>query len=169
MLQTNRTIYKGGYLQFENLTYRGENLAGYAGERVVLRFEPRDITTILVYRKESERELFLAKAHAADLETEQLSLDEAKASSRKIREQGKTVSNRSILEEVHERDTFVAQKKSRKSRQKTEQAEVHSKRMPPKSTLTEEVEETVPVPVETRTERPRVLDYDQLREDYGWD
>lgn len=60
MKQTRRTIYKGGYFQFENLMYEGENLAGYAGENVVLRFNPRDITTVLVYRPEKDREVFLA-------------------------------------------------------------------------------------------------------------
>ncbi|MCL1471207.1 Mu transposase C-terminal domain-containing protein [Argonema antarcticum] len=32
MKQSRRTIQRGGYLQFENLMYRGEYLAGYAGE-----------------------------------------------------------------------------------------------------------------------------------------
>jgi putative transposase len=92
MKQTRRSIYRGGYLQFENLTYRGENLAGYAGETVALRYDPRDITTVLAYRTEGDREVFLACAYAQDLETEQLSIDEAKASSRKVREAGKAVS-----------------------------------------------------------------------------
>jgi putative transposase len=52
MKQTRRSIQRGGYLQFENLMYRGEYLAGYAGENVVLRYDPRDITTVLVYRQE---------------------------------------------------------------------------------------------------------------------
>lgn len=89
MKQTNRSIYRDGYIRFENLMYRGENLAGYAGERVVLRYDPRDITTILVYRWERDREVFLARAYAQDLETEQLSLEEVKASNKKIREKGK--------------------------------------------------------------------------------
>ena len=72
-------------------------MAGYGGESVVVRFDPRDITTILIYRREGENEVFLARAHAQDLETEELSLDEAKAMSRKIREKGKEVTNRSIL------------------------------------------------------------------------
>jgi putative transposase len=88
MKQTRRSIQRGGYLQFENLMYRGEYLAGYAGESVVLRYDPRDITTVLVYRQEGSKEVFLARAYAQDLETEQLSLDEAKASSRRIREAG---------------------------------------------------------------------------------
>jgi putative transposase len=83
--------------------YRGECLARYAGESVVLRYDPRDITTILVDRKEGSKEVFLARAYAQDLQTEQLSLDEAKASRRKVREAGKAVSNRSILAEVRDR------------------------------------------------------------------
>ncbi|MEA5504857.1 transposase family protein [Halotia wernerae UHCC 0503] len=113
MKQTRRQIQRGGYLQFENLMYRGELLAGYAGESVVLRYDPRDITTMLVYRIEGDKEVFIARAYAQDLETEELSLDEAKASSRKVREAGKAVSNRSILAEVRERETFPTQKKLR--------------------------------------------------------
>jgi putative transposase len=103
MKQSRRRIQRGGYLQFENLIYRGECLARYAGESVVLRYDPRDITTILVDRKEGSKEVFLARAYAQDLQTEQLSLDEAKASRRKVREAGKAVSNRSILAEVRDR------------------------------------------------------------------
>ncbi len=124
MKQTRRQIQRGGYLQFENLMYRGELLAGYAGESVVLRYDPRDITRILVYCIEGDKEVFIARAYAQDLETEELSLDEAKASSRKVREAGKAVSNRSILAEVRERETFQTQKKTKKERQKVEQAEV---------------------------------------------
>ncbi|MFM6207343.1 Mu transposase C-terminal domain-containing protein, partial [Planktothrix sp.] len=53
MKQTKRRIQRGGYLQFENLMYRGENLGGYAGENVILRYDPRDITMILVYHYEA--------------------------------------------------------------------------------------------------------------------
>lgn len=166
MKQTRRTIYRGGYLQFENLTYRGEYLAGYAGESVVLRYDPRDITTILVYRSEGGKEVFLARAYAQDLETEQLALDEAKASSRKIREAGKTVSNRSILAEVQERETFLTQKKTKKERQKEEQAEVRQVKQP--LPVEPEEIEVVSVQNEAEPEMPEVFDYDQMREDYGW-
>lgn len=166
MKQTRRTIYRNGYLQFENLTYRGEHLAGYAGESVVLRYEPRDITTILVYRSEKGKEVFLARAYAQNLETEELALDEAKASCKKIREAGKTVSNRSILAEVRERKTFLTQKKTKKERQKEEQAQVRKV----KQSLPVEPEEieVASVPNEAEPEMPEVFDYDQMREDYGW-
>ncbi|MEG5018119.1 MULTISPECIES: Mu transposase C-terminal domain-containing protein [unclassified Microcoleus] len=166
MKQTRRSIYRGGYLQFENLTYRGENLAGYAGESVVLRYDPRDITTVLVYRTEGNREVFLARAYAQDLETEQLSINEAKASSRKVREAGKAVTNRSILEEVRDRDTFVTQKKTKKERQKAEQGELRKAKQP--VSMEPEPEEVVSHNTEAEPEMPDVLDYEQMREDYGW-
>ncbi|WP_375477013.1 Mu transposase C-terminal domain-containing protein [uncultured Nostoc sp.] len=114
MKKTRRSIYKGGYVSFENITYKGEYLAGYAGEGVILRFDPRDISTVFVYRQDSGKEVLLSQAHAIDLETEQISLEEAKAASRKIRDTGKQISNKSILAEVRDRDTFIKQKKKSK-------------------------------------------------------
>ena len=167
MKQTRRTIYRNGYLQFENLTYLGENLAGYAGESVVLRYDPRDITKILVYRIERDKEVFLARAYAQDLQTEELSLDEAKASSRKVREAGKTISNRSILAEVRERDTFTTQKKTKKERQKLEQAELKQAKQPLPVEVSEEVEVTTNES-QAEAEMPEVFDYEQMQEDYGF-
>lgn len=95
MKAARRSVQRGGHLQFENLIYRGEYLAGYAGETVSLRFDPNDITTILVYRQEDNRDVFLARADAQGLETEQLSY-EAKASSGRLRAAGKALSNEAI-------------------------------------------------------------------------
>ncbi|MDM9584863.1 Mu transposase C-terminal domain-containing protein [Nostoc sp. GT001] len=166
MKQTRRQIQKGGYLQFENIMYRGELLAGYAGESIILRFDPRDITTILVYHQQGNREEFVARAFAQDLETEQLSLDEAKASSRKIREAGKTISNRSILAEVRERQTFVNQKLTKKERQKAEQIELKKAKQPSLDEV-EQLEVASPQAQE-ESEMPEVFDYEQMREDYGF-
>ena len=120
MKASRRRIQRGCCIQFENLLYRGEYLAGYAGETVSLRFNPSDITTVLIYRRKDKRETFLARAYAQGLETEQLSYEEAKASSRRIREAGKTLSNASILQESIEREALI-KNKSRKKRQKEEQ------------------------------------------------
>lgn len=166
MKQSKRIIQRGGYLQFGNFMYRGEYLAGYAGESVVLRYDPKDITRLLVYRNEGSKEVFLARAVAQDLEAEELSLDEAKASSLKLREAGKAVTNRSILEEVRDRDTFVTQKKTKKERQKAEQGEIRKAKQP--VSMEPEPEEVVSNNSEAEPEMPEVLDYEQMREDYGW-
>lgn len=169
MKQTRRTIYRSGYIQFENLTYKGENLAGYAGDNVVLRYDPRDITTVWVYRREGNKEEFLARAFAQDLETEQLSLDEAKASSLKVRKAGKEVSNRSILAEVRDRQVFTTQKKTKKERQKAEQAELIQAKQPlPVELEVEEEVETVSTSSQPEYQMPEVFDYEQMQEDYGF-
>lgn len=141
MKQTRRTIYRGGYLQFENWTYQNEELAAYPGETVVLRYDPRNITTVLVYRSEIERgsseympseqqlkwikETFLAPAYIQDLEGEQLSLEEAKEMSRSIRREGKAVNHQSMLDTTHDHYAFLDQKKkNRRDRQKEEQAAI---------------------------------------------
>ena len=127
----------------------------------------QDITAVFVYAIEKDREVFLARAYATDLETEQLSLEEAKASSRKLREAGKTLSNRSILEELRDRDTFLTQKKTKKERQKVEQAEVQGAKQSLPVELKEEIEATS-IPNQAEPEMPEVFDYEQMREDYGW-
>jgi putative transposase len=159
MKKTRRSIYKNGYLSFENILYRGESLAACAGESVILRYDPRDITTIWVYRMEKGKEVLLAAAHALDLETEQLSLEEAQAASRQLRMVGKEISNQSIVAEIHDRDAFIkSKKKSQKQRKQDEQLQVHPL---PQPSETEEVSTEPVMPV-----RPRVFNYDQLRRDY---
>lgn len=122
--------------------FRGEYLAGYGGEVVSLRFDPNDITTVWVYRQEDGREAFLTRAYAQGLETEQLSYEEAKVSSKRLRAAGKTLSNDSILQEALERDALV-KKKSRKERQKEEQKLAKPQSQPALETESAEVEETI--------------------------
>lgn len=172
MKATRRSVQRGGYLQFENLMYRGEYLAGYAGETVSLRFDPTDITTILVYRQEDKKEVFLTRAYAQGLETEQLTLEEAKASSRRIRQAGKSLSNEAILQEALERDAVVAKKKSRKDRQKEEQKLVRSQPEKPveqaiiQTPEPESVEMEPELEIDLGTEAFAPIDLDELRG--GW-
>lgn len=170
MKQTKRRVQRGGYFQFENLMYRGENLAGYAGENVILRFEPIDITTVFVYQQESNQELFLTRAYALDLETEQMSLDEAKASSKRVREAGKTVSNRSILSEIHDRQIFPKVKKTKKERYKEEQKTISLTPIETTKLETEEVEDEDLTSSfsKSKTQQVQVFDYEQLQEDYDF-
>jgi len=173
MKAARRTVQRGGHLQFENLIYRGEYLAGYAGETVSLRFDPNDITTILVYQQEDKREVFLARAYAQGLETESLSFEEAKASSKRLRAAGKTLSNEALLQEAVERDA-LANKKNRKQRQKEEQklirspSDLSSKQTAPEP-LKHQASET-PFEPEVETTRSvaafEPIDFDALREDW---
>jgi putative transposase len=163
MKQARRTIQRGGHLQFENITYKGEYLAAYAGQTMSFRYDPSNITTILVYRQENGKEIFLTRAHAQGIETEQISLSEAKESTRRIREQGKVLTNDSIAQEVIEREASVG-KQTRKQRQKAEQAHKQSK-LTEITPITELVNNDEIFEI---AEDIEVLDYDSIRGDYEY-
>jgi putative transposase len=178
MKVARRTVQRGGHLQFENVMYRGEYLEGYAGDTVSVRYDPRDITTIWIYRQEKQEDVFLTRAHAQELETEQLSVDEAKASAKRLREAGKTVSNQSILLEVMEREVLSDwaspsakgnRKKTRKQRRKEEQSYKQVQATPVVEAV-EPVEPDVEEATQTESEFAdiEVWDLDEMREDYGW-
>ncbi|MBD3886587.1 DDE-type integrase/transposase/recombinase [Phormidium tenue FACHB-886] len=118
MRRSRRVVYRGGYIQFANLSYRGEHLEGYTGSWVVLRYNPRDITSILIYQEAGNKDRFLSRAHAVGLETEMLSLVEAQAMSRRLRQAGRNINNQSLLNEVQKRDREVNEIKSSKAKSK---------------------------------------------------
>ncbi len=90
------------------MTYKGEYLEGYVGQQVVLRYNPSDITSLYIYRSQGELDIFLTRAHAQTLETERLSLSEAKAISRRLRQVRQEITNESVLIEIQDRTRFVA-------------------------------------------------------------
>jgi putative transposase len=126
MRQDRRTVYRSGYLQFANLTYQGEHLAAYAGETVILRYDPRDITTLYLYHLQDSKEVFLTRAHAQGWETETLSYKEAQAISQRRREAGKALDKRSMLEEVRDRDITVKKLQQQKKKDQKVEAIVSS-------------------------------------------
>lgn len=119
MRRERRHVYRGGYLQFANLSYRGEHLAGYSGEEVIIRYDPWDITTVWVYQQTRQGEQFVARAHASGLETESLSYREAQAISQRLRRIGKAITNESVLLEVRDRDAVVEELRREKRRKQT--------------------------------------------------
>lgn len=159
MRQHRRRVYQGGYIRFANLLYRGEYLAGYAGEEVILRYDPRDITTVLVYRQQGASDVFLTRAHAQNLETERLSLPEAKAISRRLRQARREITNQSVLAEIRDRLEFVDELLS----------ESPAASLPPSAIANDWVtDEAEP---ESSSPKPlpaiRVYDYKQLRQEHG--
>lgn len=132
LVVAHRVIYEGGHLRFANLVYQEDLLKGYAGEHVILRYDPRDVTTVLVYKLEPPRPgggecaIFLATAHAEDIETERISFAQAKAAAKRLRKKGKAINNEAIAAEVRDRDAFVAEleggsKQGRKQRRRDAQ------------------------------------------------
>jgi putative transposase len=107
MRKDRRRVYQGGYIKFSQLLYKGEYLAGYAGESVVLRYNPLDITTLLVYIQKGGQDVFLTRAYAHSLEAERLTLADAKAINKRLRGAAKEITNRSVLAERYDRNRFV--------------------------------------------------------------
>jgi putative transposase len=113
LMQTDeRVVYDGGFVAFENLLYKGENLGRHAKDPVFLRFDPRDITMLLVYSRHDGREKFIARAYAVGLEADQLSLEEVKHSVKKLKKAGKQINNVAIREETIRRRKLFASKQN---------------------------------------------------------
>ncbi len=184
MRQERRRVYRSGYVQFANLSYQGEHLAGYVGEEVVLRYNPRDITTVLVYQQQGNQDVFLTRAHAVGLETESLSFAEAQALSRRVRAAGKLVTNQSVLTEVRERDNTISQIRQQKRQKQTvselpsDEPLLSSQSLPECDRVEAELESAVSArsldnasdlsePEEIEVPEVRVWDYEELKRNYG--
>lgn len=174
--QSNRRVYQGGYIRFANLLYKGEYLEGFVGEQVVLRYDPRDITSLYIYRAQGDCDIFLTRAHAQNLETERLSLPEAKAISRRLRQARQEITNASVLTEIRDRTSFIADLLSAKSASPTPPTPTSpssSAIVPPStdasaSDVAEEEDEYFDPPAEPVEVPPvRVFDYDELRHEKG--
>jgi len=138
---------------------------------VVLRYNPRDITSILIYREDGGKDIFLSRAHATGLETEMVSYAEAQAMRRRVREAGKAVSNQSMLNEVRSRDREIEEQQRRGRRGSAQSAtrKETSKVIEPaalESASTAEVESEVEAPVAIAVPDVRVYDYEALREEF---
>ncbi|MBC7972993.1 MAG: DDE-type integrase/transposase/recombinase [Verrucomicrobia bacterium] len=175
MRREQRTVYRSGYLQFASLTYQGEHLAAYAGETVLLRYNPRDITTVYLYQLQENKEVFLTRAHAMGWETETLSYREAQALSERRRAAGKAIDTGAQLAEVRDRDRRVKQVQ-RQQRQKPDAAPVGYPTLPLSPTpqpdaVTPTVSVPEPVVEAVKPKKPvpyvRVLDYEQMKREAG--
>jgi Mu transposase, C-terminal/Winged helix-turn helix len=145
VLSTQRRVQRGGIVQLENLIYKGENLIGYEGTQVSLRYDPKDITTVWVYRRDGGKEEFLTRAFAQGLEITTLTLADSQSARRELRQTSQSINNSSILAEVERREQDVA--KSVKARRQKAQVEF---KLPAQSSISEQegaIEETQQSPV----------------------
>ncbi|HYX18903.1 MAG TPA: Mu transposase C-terminal domain-containing protein [Nostoc sp.] len=167
MKAAERVVYDNGYLNFSGLRYRGENLGAYAGEKVVLRFDPRDITMMLVYGRKNNKEIFLARAYAVGLEAERLSVEEVKYARKKAENSGKGINNVSILEEAIRRRNFLKNKKS-KTKAERRRAEQERKEPIPQRYEEKENEQVDKLASKTEVDEPiEKVDFKLLREELG--
>jgi putative transposase len=168
MKAEERVVKDNGYLRFANLMYKGENLGAYSGHKVILRFDPRDITMVMVYDRNDNREKFLARAYAVGLEAEKLSLEDIKKASADSKKRGKGINNITILEEAIRRREFLNSKanKTKSERRKIEQEEFdtlpswHEEEKPNVVESSRLEEEELDEPIEK-------IDYDLMRQELG--
>ncbi len=108
-----------------------------------------------------------------------ISVDDAKASAKRLRAAGKTISNQSILQETIEREALAERTKSRKQRQKEEQSYKRSRSAPlgisPSAAVMAEVESDQSeiaslneADTNSVSDDIEVWDYDEMREGLGW-
>lgn len=138
MKTTPRKVQTYGSILFESLVYRAEWLQDYEGKRITLRYDPSNIVTLLVYSVEQNDQpsVFLGTISVRDLDEERFSLKEWRQQKKKIRSEGKTVDQSSILSERMELNKFAEEKvKTLKQRRRSEHARVKNRKASPSNVV----------------------------------
>ncbi|WP_013335053.1 Mu transposase C-terminal domain-containing protein [Gloeothece verrucosa] len=122
--QAHRRVQKLGTIQFENLIYIGDCLRDFIGEEISLRYDPRNIVTLLAYTSSNQEEPseFIGVIKARHFEHEQMTFDELRWIVQKLKRQWKNADNISILNERYNHLNFIEQKRVKK-RQKRKKAQ----------------------------------------------
>ena len=136
--QAHRKVQKYGTIQFENLIYTADCLNDYIGEEISLRYDPRNIVTLLAYTasKNNQPSEFIGVIKARYFEDEQMTFDELKWIVQKLKRQVKKSDNISILNERYNHLNFLAQKRTEKRRRR-KKAQQKRDKVTNQSTLTE--------------------------------
>ena len=118
-----------GSIQFENLIYRGESLKSYKGEYVTLRYDPDHILSLYIYSCETDdnTEEFLGYAHAINMDTHDLSIEELKALNKERSNARKEHCNYDALLALGKRKELVEERKEdKKAKRNSEQKRLRS-------------------------------------------
>lgn len=129
MKEAQRVVQAHGSIQFENLIYRGESLKAYKGEYVTLRYDPDHILTLYVYSCESDdnAEEFLGYAHAVNMDTQDLGLEELKALNKERSKARRVHSNYDALLALGKRKEIVEKRQEEKNeKRRSEQKRLRS-------------------------------------------
>lgn len=129
MKEAQRVVQAHGSIQFENLIYRGESLKAYKGEFVTLRYDPEHILTLYIYSCENNDngEEFLGYAHAVNMDTHDLSVEELKALNKERSQARKEHFNYDALLALGKRKELVEERKEdKKEKRRSEQKRLRS-------------------------------------------
>lgn len=122
-------MQKYGTIQFENLIYQGDCLIDYIGEEISLRYDPRNIITLLAYTaaKHLKPSELIGVIKARNFEDEQMTLDELKWIVQKLRRQLTKADNISILNERYNHLNLMEEKRAEKRRQRRKKQQKRDK------------------------------------------
>ncbi|BAY09964.1 transposase-like Mu [Calothrix sp. NIES-2098] len=142
-----RNVEKYGSVNFQGWVYQGDCLLNYEGKQVSLRYDKRNITSILAYSRpiNGEPGEYLGVIQARDCERERMSLGELNYIKKKLRDEGKEVDNSSILNERLSRFEDVEQSRKERRRHLRKKAQQKHEVKSNKSTVVELFPENVTV------------------------
>ncbi len=130
MKEEQRVVQAHGSIYFETLTYRSEELRSLQGQYVTLSYDPDHILTLYIYSQAAGDQAgeFIGYAHAINMDTQDLSLDELKQLN-KVRSSAKREhSNYDALLTLDTRQKLVEERKQeKKERQRSEQKKLRGK------------------------------------------
>ena len=130
MKEEQRVVQAHGSVYFETLTYRCEELRSLKGEYVTLSYDPDHILTLYIYRQSTGDEAgeFIGYAHAINMDTQDLSLDELKQLNKARSSAKREHSNFDALVSLDKRQKLVEDRKQeKKERQRSEQKKLRGK------------------------------------------
>jgi putative transposase len=167
MKEAHRVVQAHGSVDFENVTYRSDNLKNYLGQQVTLRYDPEHILSLRAYTYEPDEKmgkLIDNDVRAINLEYQDLTLDELKQINAELTAAGKKIDNYSILQELGRRTRMVdeaiqTRNERRKAEHKAAKDEHNSNSGKPKSRRTNKKSsnapsDTPPVPAEASLVAP---------------
>jgi putative transposase len=130
MKEAQRVVQAHGSVYFETLIYRCEELRSLQGEYVTLSYDPDHILTLYVYSQVIDGQVgeFIGYAHAINMDTQDLSLDELKQLNQARSKARREHSNHDALLALGKRQQLAGDRKqSKKERQQSEQRNARGK------------------------------------------
>jgi putative transposase len=130
MKEEHRVVQDHGSIFFENLTYRCEELKPFKGQYVTVNYDPDHVLTLYTYTQATGDQSgeFIGCAHAINMDTQDLSLDELKQFNKERSTAKRGHSNYSAAMALDKRQKLAAEKnQSKKERQQAGQKELRGK------------------------------------------
>jgi putative transposase len=159
-----RNVEKYGSVNFLGWIYQGDCLLDYERKQVSLRYDKRNITTVIAYTRpiNGEPGEFLGFIQARDFKRERMSLAELNYIKKKLRNEGKEVDKSSILNERLSIFEDVEQNRKERRRRRRKEAQQKHEVKTNKSKVVElfpenEIPETIEPPEEIKTAQENLI------------